>query len=174
MDGCRPGCSRGEARNKADNPVGIMITVLLRSGDTISFPLKTPDPGLLTQSFFLSPERRRDSSAVTTWANHNNRQTPGIRHVYGAAVTRSDDGVDKRRRAAGRHVGETKPKGCCPHPCMPNEHETWLIARRLSITAAESRPLTGCDLDRWMARHVLFVAEKVGQPCGTSPRALES
>lgn len=50
-------------------------------------------------------------------------------------------------------------------PCMPTEQKTWLFAHLLSITKTKSRPLTGCDLDRWIARHVLFVAEKVRQQC---------
>lgn len=60
---------------------------------------------------------------------------------------------------------ETKPKGRCLTPCMPTEQKTWLFAHLLSITKTKSRPLTGCDLDRWIARHVLFVAEKVRQQC---------
>lgn len=59
------------------------------------------------------------------------------------------------------------------HAC-PLSKKTWLSAHRLSITGSESQPLTGCDLDRWMARHVLFIAEKVGQQCGTLPPALKS
>lgn len=94
---------------------------------------------------------------------------PGVLHVYGSKATRSDDVVGGEK-VAGCHVVpgvETKPQGYCLNPSMPTEQKTWLFAHLLSITKTESQPLTGRDLDRWMARHVLFVAEKVGQQCGT-------
>lgn len=100
----------------------------------------------------------------------------GVLHVYGSEMTRSDD-VVREEKVAGCHVVpgvETKPKRCCLSPCMPTEQKTWLFAHLLSITKTESWPLTGCDLDRWMARHVLFVAEKVGQQCETLLQALKS
>ncbi len=101
---------------------------------------------------------------------------PAVLHVYVSKMTRSDDVVSEEK-VAGCHVVpgvETKPKGCCRKTCMPTERKTWLFAHLLSITETERRPLTGCDLDRWMARHVLFVAEKVGQQCEALPPALKS
>lgn len=101
---------------------------------------------------------------------------PGVLHVYCSEMTRSYDNVSKEKVAGCDVVPgvETKPKGCCLNPCIPTEQKAWLFADLLSITKTESQPLTGCDLDRWMARHVVFVAEKVGQKYGTLLPALKS
>lgn len=57
---------------------------------------------------------------------------------------------------------EVKPKGCYLKPGVPTEQKTWPLAHLLSVTRAERQPLTGCDLDRWTPRHVLFMAKRVG------------
>lgn len=70
-----------------------MITALLHTLGTISFPLKWQYPDLAVQGevFFFSSSREKESSAVTTPGFHNNLQTPGVLHVYGWEMTRSDD-----------------------------------------------------------------------------------
>lgn len=102
-----------------------------------------------------------ERSTITS-GYRNILQIPGILHLYGSQMTRSDDVVSKEK-VAGCHVVpgvETKPKSCCLNCCMPTEQKTCLFALGLSIRKAVSRPLTGCDLDRWMAKHASFVAER--------------
>lgn len=151
-----------------------MIMALLHMVDTISFPVKWQHPDPAAQYFSI--RRRQESFAITTSGYQNILQMPGVLHVYGSEMTRSDDVVSKEK-VARCHVApgvEIKPKGCCLNPSVPTEQKTWLFAHLLSITETESQPLTGCDLDRWIARHVLFIAEKVGQQRGTLPPALKS
>lgn len=119
---------------------------------------------------------RHERFAITTRGYQNILEMPGVLRVYGSEMTRSDDTVSAAK-VAGCHVVpkvEIKPKGRYLKPGMPTEQKTWPFAHLLSITRTESQPLTGCDLDRWMPRHVLFIAKKVRRPCGTLQPALNS
>lgn len=88
-----------------------MITALLHTLGSISFPLKWQYPDLAVQGEFFSSSRGKESSAITTWGFHNNLQMPGVLHVYGWKMTRSGD-VAWGEKVTGCNVGpgvETKP-----------------------------------------------------------------
>lgn len=143
-----------------------MITALVHSLGAISFPRMWQYPDLAVQG--VCAEKVLEASITTSRSL--------VSFMFMAERWQGQmTWVEKR--VAGCCVGlrmETEPKGCCRTPRMPAEHKTWLLAHVLSITKAKSRPLTGCDLDRWMARHMLFVAEKVRQQCEILPLALKS
>lgn len=159
----------GETHNKATNSVSIMMTAISCTYIYIyggrSF-ISTSAVIWIWQFFccFFSSCRNQKASSQLL---HNNLQTLAALHVYSFEMTRS---VASTGNVAGCHIVpgmEIKPKGCSLNPCMPTEQRTWRFARPLSINQTESQPLTGCDLDRWTSRHVLFITEKVEQQCAT-------
>lgn len=133
----------GEAHNKANNSVSIMITAFLRAVHSISFTLEWLYLDLVMLCVFLfcflmffCPELRK--------VQHNylrlSKQLRGILNVYSSEITRSDDIVSAEKVTGSRVVPgiEIKPKGCCLNPCMPTEWKTWPCAHLLSITSTES------------------------------------
>lgn len=148
-----------------------MIMALLHTVETISFPLKWQYPDLAVQCVFFhqAETRKLRHNYLRLSKQPTDAWRPSCLWLWGDKVRWR---CGQRKKVAGCHVVpgvETKPQGYCLNLCMPTEQKTWLFSHLLSITKTECWPLTGRDLDRWMARHVLFVAEKVGQQCGTLP-----